>query len=248
MKERIDKVAKFATVMEDRYLWARQKLAIMELLVSGDIAQKVDDSYGAHAYETLSLTLVIDLLRDVFAFALDSDERAPSLANVWKLMNAEDLRTALRDVAAQPVIPPMTFGDGFTQQQQVTLSKSLEIEDAGTRRRDFDQAFSDAEKGVTQILNSDLAQKISRARKKAIAHYDMRLGKSGPELFKLSDAGLTWGSPREFLDMLDPVLLDVVRLAAGRIYDVEGYDRRDRLYAADFWARLQGNAPVDHID
>jgi hypothetical protein len=248
MKERIDKVAKYAIVMADRYLWARQKLAIMELLVSGDIAQKVDDSYGAHAYETLSLTLAMDLIRDAFALTLDSDDRAPSLANVWKLMSAEDLRTALRDVAGQPVIPPMTFGDGFTKQQQVCISKSLEVENAETRCRDFDQAYSDAAIGVTQTLDSDLAKKISRARKKAIAHYDMRLGKSGPELFKLSDAGLTWGSSREFLDMLNPVLLDVVRLAAGRIYDVEGYDRRDRLYAADVWARLQGRAPVDHID
>lgn len=54
MKDRIDKVAKYATVMADRYLWSRQKLAIMELLVSGEIAKRVDDSYGAHAYETLS--------------------------------------------------------------------------------------------------------------------------------------------------------------------------------------------------
>lgn len=163
-------------------------------------------------------------------------------------MNAEDLRTALREVAGEPVIPPMTFGEGFTHQQQVSFRKSLEIEHTETRSRDFDQAFSDAAIGVAKILESDLAQKISRARKKAIAHYDMRRGESGPELFKLSDAGLTWGSPRELLDMLRPVLLDVVRLAAGRIYDVEGYDRRDRLYAADFWARLHGKPPVDHVD
>ena len=55
------------------------------------------------------------------------------------------------------------------------------------RGADFDEAYSRAELGVAKILASALLTKFLTARDRAIAHYEMRGGKDGPELFKEGD-------------------------------------------------------------
>lgn len=89
-------VSAYATVMADRYLSARQKLAIMEPFVGGDIPKLFGKSYGAHAQEALALTMILDLIRDICAFVLDKDHRAPSLVNIWRLMQDKHLHAPAR--------------------------------------------------------------------------------------------------------------------------------------------------------
>ncbi len=74
LEARIVKVAGYATAMVDQYLTARQKLAILEGLIADDVAKLFENSYGAHAYQSLRLTLILDLIRDAWAFAIDADE------------------------------------------------------------------------------------------------------------------------------------------------------------------------------
>jgi hypothetical protein len=50
LKIRLAKASAYATALADRYLSARQKLAIMERLQADEIAKLFDNSYGAHAY------------------------------------------------------------------------------------------------------------------------------------------------------------------------------------------------------
>jgi len=72
--------------------------------------------------------------------------------------------------------------------------------------------------------------------------------KKRAELFKPDQVGLTSASPKDFFTIGDPVIWDVVSVARSGTYDVEGSDRMAHLYAADFWARLQGKPPVDHVE
>lgn len=248
MNERITKVGAYATAMADRYLSARQKLAIMEPFIGEDITKLFDKSYGAHAHDALALTLVLDLIRDICAFALDDDERAPSLVNIWRLMQAKDLHDALRNKAAQPLKANTHFGEGIKEEEKAGLVEKWRAQDIEERGKAFDEAYAQVAKGVPNIADSDLAGKFLLARNRAIAHYEMRAGENGPELYKLADAGLTWGSPRQFMDQLDPVLWDTVLVATWGSYDERAFDRAARLYAADFWARLQGKPPVSHVD
>jgi len=72
----------------------------------------------------------------------------------------------------------------------------------------------------------------------------MRQTRDGPKPYALKDIGLTWGDPRKFMDELNPILWNLVLLAKWGSYDFEGFERLHRLYADDFWARIQGKAPV----
>src|SRR5689334_9253966 len=99
---RAAKINAFATVMANRFLSARQKLAIQEPLLDGEIPAVLDNSYGAHAHRALCMTLQLDLMRDIWAFTLDFDERSPSLRNTWRLIQDDQARSALRAVATAP--------------------------------------------------------------------------------------------------------------------------------------------------
>lgn len=249
IKERVAKASAYATAMANRYLSARQKLAIMEPLVSDEMSKRFDKSYGAHAYRTLTLTLILDLLRDIWAFTLDSDERAPSLRNIWRLVENKELHAALRAIAATPRKGETTFsGDEWSEEEKAQWRARWDAEDIEKQEKAFDDAFKRASAGVPELINSELAGKLDTARKKAIAHYDMRATKDGPQLYPLVDIGLKWSDPKSFLNQLEKILWDVVLLATWGSYDVDGFERTSRLYAADFWARLQGKPPVDQID
>lgn len=244
MKEPIEKVKAYATALADKYLFARQKLAIMEPLLSEEITKLLGKSYAAHAHDALAVTLILDLVRDICAFTLDTDGRAASLVNIWRLVSHADVRSALRAVAAKPDARNAIWAKGLTAQEKSAWLSGIEKEDIERNGAAFDEAFARAEKAIAEIVHLDLAETFKTVRDKALAHYEMRPGRDGYELFDLGKAGVKWGSPREFLDRLDRVVWDVVLIATWGSYDEEGFEKAHRLYAADFWARLQGKPPV----
>jgi hypothetical protein len=248
LEARTSKVGAYATAMVDRYLTARQKIAILEPLLSQGISKRFDNSYGAHAYRTLALTLNLDLIRDIWAFALDSDERAASLRNVWRQIENQELRAALRVRAAKPYKTETTFGEGWSEEEKARWRAKWDADDVEKQGKAFDDAFTRATAAVPELIRSDLADKLDLARKKAVAHYDMKATKDGPKPYPLTDIGLKWNDPKHFLDRMNKVLWDVVLIATWGSYDVDGFEETSRLYAADFWARLQGKPPVNHID
>jgi len=244
MKERVEKVKAYATVMADKYLFARQKLAILEPLTSEEITKLFDRSYGAHAHNALALTLILDIVRDICAFTLDKDERSASLVNIWRLLGDAHLRTALKDVATSHRGSHSVWSKGLTPEERAAWKAEIEAEDAHGKSIAFDEAYARVERCVPDIAESEMAAIFKIARDKALAHYEMRAGRGGYELFDLGSIGLKWGSPREFLDRLDRVVWDVVLVATWGSYDEEGFEKSHRLFAADFWARLQGKPPI----
>jgi hypothetical protein len=133
----------------------------------------------------------------------------------------------------------------LTPEERAAWKAEIEAEDAQGNGSAFDEAYARAEKCVPDICKSDMAAIFKTARDKALAHYEMRAGQDGYALFDLGSIGLKWGSPREFLDRLDRVVWDVVLIATWGSYDEEGFERAHRLFAADFWARLQGKPAIN---
>lgn len=245
MDERVRKVASYATAVADRYLSARQKLAIMESFLSGDIPKLFGRSYGAHGHGVLALILIFDLIRDIGAFALDKDQRVASVTNIWRLIQDEQLRAALRSKAAKPSRTRVSFDDGFSEEDKARWQQRFDREDIERGGKAFDEAFARVSENLPPLLESELAQKLLTARDRSISHYEMRATADGPKLFPLAEIGLTWGDPKKFMDNLDSVLWDLVLLTTWGSYDVKGFERMHRLYADDFWARLLGKKPVE---
>lgn len=245
MKDRLDKIAAYAGTMADLYFSADQKIAILDGVNTPDIAKLLDRSYGAHAYQALLLTLLLDVIRDMWASLLDPHEDSPSLRNVARLLQADDLRSALRAKNTEP--PKATWiNSELPLEDRERFDQYLESKERARRERQFDETWNDVSEGVPALLGSPVGLAIDKARKKAIAHYDMQHGPDGrPQRFQLSSVGLKWGDPAKFLAQAEGLIFDAVLLATNGSYDIAGFKKANRLYAEDFWSRLMGNGPVN---
>jgi hypothetical protein len=136
----------------------------------------------------------------------------------------------------------------WTEEEKEIWRELWSAHDIETQGDTFDTTYDRVERGLPAILASDRAQRISKARKKTIAHYDMRASEAGAELFPLSEIGLKMNDAAKFMDETEPFIWDVAVLATWGSYDAAGFENRSRLYAADFWARLQGKPPVTEVD
>jgi hypothetical protein len=84
VQRKLDKLAAYAESMTDSYLVAHANALIFQGLRSDAVCGRLNESHGAFAFNALIRTLVLDLIRQIWAFTLDRDPRAPSIANLWK--------------------------------------------------------------------------------------------------------------------------------------------------------------------
>lgn len=239
------KVADYAAALATKFLAARQKAAILQPMLGRDLAALFDNSYGAHAFIALRQTLTLDLVRDVWAFALDGDCRAPSVRNIWTMLQKQPTHDELRKKAATPYGSTDGLDEGdWTDEEKEIWRELWSARDTETQGSAYDATFQRLADGLPTLLSSERAGRISKARKKTIAHYDMRVSAAGAELYPLSEIGLKMNDATTFMDEIEPFIWDVVLLATWGSYDVASFENRSRIYAADFWARLQGKPPV----
>jgi hypothetical protein len=206
MEERVTKVGGYATSIVHRYLAARQKLAIFEGLMREDISKRFENSYGAHAYVSLRLTLLSDLVRDIWAFVLDSNKQSASVKSTWSQIQNDDLRHALRKIAITPPQGDVMFSGEWTEKQKAAFRDDSRREYEITRGRTFDETFERTGVQLPELLGSELAIRIASVRMKVIAHHDMKPTKDGPRRHEFSELGLKWSDPKDLLERLAPVL------------------------------------------
>ena len=245
IRDRLGKVGAFANALADNILSAKFKLAIVEPLISDEITTLFRKTDGAHAHDALAVTLILDLVRDITAFSLDKDTRVASLANTWEMLRDKDLRSALREIAATPYRRGSFWGSSLSEEGKAQYLADVDREDIEQKGKAFDDALARAELGMDKILNSDLAKKFKIARNKVLAHYEMKASEKTYTLVDLHEADIKWGSPKEFLALVEPVIWDVVLVATWGSYDVDGFKEMHREYANDFWARIQGKGPAE---
>lgn len=243
MQERVEKIVAYAKAMADLYLSANQKLAILDPLLGKGFSEPLDSTHGAHAYNALTLSLLLDVVRDSHAFVLDRDSRAPSLENIWLIMNEAALKRALREVWSRPPAPG-TFHDGgqvLSGERKRKAEDEYYVRERREREARFDGLWTEVEADLPKVLGSPLARRIRDARNKSVAHYEMRSAGGALKVFQPADAGLTWGDPSAFMDQVEPVLFNVVLLATNGSYDLTRFKAVHAEYARDFWDRLRSS-------
>lgn len=227
--------------MAERYLFAVQKLAILEPLFGKDFAERFNQTHGARALNALTLSLLLDIVRDSHAFLLDRDARASSLANIWRMMSGTRSRAAFRVEWSKPTPTRFSWGnEALDAKARAAVEREFAEADQGKKERRFDELCAQVDAELPNVLEGELAERIRTARNKAIAHYELHVIDDVPKPFMPGDAGLKWQDPREFMAQVEPVLFRVVLLATNSAYDVEGFKRVHSKSAADFWDRLRG--------
>jgi hypothetical protein len=247
IEARRKKLEAYAKELPDLFFGCHQKLAVLDELIKPEINALVDDSYGAHAHNALCLTLLLDIVRDICAFALDGNDRATSLRNVLHMLSQPELRSAARDQYSLPYQTYIAPDPETSEIEREELIQRLAREDREEKAAAFDRIYSSLEP-ASALIDSERATVFRTARNKTIAHYEMRAGPVGSATrFDLRDAGLMWGDPRAFLQDIEQPLVNAVLLSTGAYYPPGDFKYVNRLYAADFLARLTGKPPVTSV-
>lgn len=242
MQLRLDKYAAFALTMAELLFDADYKLAILEGFGEDEVRGRFDNSYGADTYDILCRTLVLDSIRDIWAFTLDRDARAPSVAHIWAELSNPELRSAFREQ-----YDDSAAFEWWGPEMPVDESDRLMAPFRRQRRIDalahFDAGFHQLEVSVPELLQSDRAQRIDRARKRVVAHYNMVKSPDGHAVFDVGELGLQWDDSRQFLTQAEPVILGLATFLARSSFDVPDFKRVHRLRVDDFFSRLMGKGP-----
>jgi len=247
MEARLTRLKGYAAAMANCYYVADQKIAIRDGLGGEELRLRVDDSYGGNAYATLIVTLMEDVIRDVWAFTLDGARKTPSLRNVWSLMQSPHARTALRDWFSAP--PPSEWTEEalrvFSPEQRRTFDEKYDRNVQERLGHFFDETMVRLEQTIPPALQSPIAAKLDGARKRGIAHYEMkpRPGTAHAR-FDWGQLGLTWDELKDFLERVGPLIFDIALLTTRGTHDLHSLRRANQLYAADFWSRVQGLGPA----
>ena len=189
-----------------------------------------------------------DLIRDVWAFALDRADKTPSLSNVWTLMESIAFRESQRAWFSEP--PDSVWNEDAMSSLSAAQRQAFDGEfDAQTRSRlgrHFDTTIDRLDLAIPSLLGGPLASKLDAARKRGIAHYEMsaRPGRR-PARFDWAHLGIDWASLKSFIEQVRTPLFDVAFVVTRGTYALESLAVTNRLYAEDFWSRLQGIGPVN---
>lgn len=245
--DRVEKIGAFAQTMADLYLSANQKIAILEGLVAPEVTSIFENSYGAHAYDALAHTLLFDVMRDTWAFVLDPSERAPSLCNTWRLLQDEILQATLRERYTTP-IPARWLRNDLPAEIRLAIDEERTANEREELSARWQSSLKMLGERVPALVGSDLAERLSKARKKAIAHYDMvRPDGRPPHLYDIAELGLKWDDPAAFLAQVEPLVFTAIEMVTRSNYMLEDFKSMHRLRAADFWSRLQGKGAVNDL-
>lgn len=219
------------------YCEADLKVAILDLFEAQDLPARLGGQAGSGAYSCLSRSLRFDLIRDLWAFSLDRDDRAPSIAHLSR--EFED---------------PMTRNAVRIQFAEAGLSAWLELESAhcvalnvhsacvdywSASLAAFDDTLCMLRTGARSLLDSDRARRLNLARNQGIAHYSMVKGRDKKHsLFDLSSLRLEFRDPQRFLIEAEPIILNIVLLLAGARFDVGDVKRGNRARAENLWSNI----------
>ena len=230
MQRRTDDLLAYAKTLIDLYLQTHQKVEILESLGTTEIVDRLQQSYGANAFDALVNVLIEDIVRSTWALALDQADTTPSIVNVWRLLNHAGVLPALRE-------------------RFVSLQSTNTVEGQGldirTRSQLFDEAVGRLRHMVLAVTTGSQANNFIRARNKGVAHHEMqRFAGSSPQRFDLRSAEISWEGLGEYVRSLALVVRDLALIITGTDYRIADVHEHHRINVLDFWMRIMGTGSI----
>lgn len=209
-------------------------VCLKEFGTNAELHKLLSPSYAAHVHNMMQDVLMTDLIREIGAAVLDDDDRSASVAVALGLLGDSDVCTLL-EKDYHVGIPTAIYG---IEEYDEALQKELADAFAARELDRNLQEYRDLEAKVRQIpgkvLNTEGARRVSLARNKAVAHYDIVQDGQDCRIWTLGDAKLTYGQIDAFVnactECIDTLSLFVRRAA----FDFEGSLTIDKKQVAEY--------------
>jgi hypothetical protein len=170
----------------------RRQLYLQAMGRSVELREALNQTYAAHVHNTLQTVLVVDLIREIGALVLDADSRSASVRRaVAGLRDGETLKELEQQYH---IVQPIKGADEATAAavHEITLKENLEQFDS------IPELLKTIDK---ELLTGQTADTITTVRNKSIAHYDVAHDGKDWKMWRIEDAGLTYGQLDEYINV-----------------------------------------------
>lgn len=228
-------------VMDERRHILEPLLRDQDVLAA--LAEKFKGTFGAHAYNHLAPLIAQDLVRDLARLFLDSNEKAGSLANLYRKVSVMSVHHVLREQFR--CIPDKWHEnpapiEGLTEEQSDRIRAQWRDRDREDFEKSYDEGWATVTSAVHAMDNDPVAEKIKMFRDKYLAHLEMAPLGSDPGPFNVSTLGLTFDDILQFADRYMPPTFELARILTGNVHDVEGFSNAHQKHGNDMWRVLAG--------
>lgn len=223
-----------------------QRRHILEPLLRNEeiktaLAEKINGTYGAHAFNHLVPLLAQDLVRDLARLLLDADQRAVSLMNVHRKASEPRVHEAL--IQQFGAIPDKWHEDrtpieGLSQEVSDKLRAEWRDQDRDRFLKSFDDGWREVESAIKRLGADATTEKIRTFRNKYLAHYEMSPLGADPGPYDLRELGLTYDELLAYADSYLPAVFELGRVLTGNVIDVKAFSEVHNRYATDMWRTL----------
>lgn len=232
-----------AFAVQQRFEIAEQSALMLDQMLDAElnVSAAVNNTYEAHAFNTLRLQLFRLLVVDLYAAVLDPDPRTSSVRALLKQLRRDSSSLdALKQYYGETgCLDIEVRGEGITADFVETERARVLEQHSEQEIRRIDDQWAAIEDG-SKILISDAAKRIKWARSEVVVHFQ----KKEDGLVALDDdppcgeGKLTWGEPIAFLRRVRPYVYDVYLMLTANSWDSESTDI-SRFYCRAFWDRFK---------
>lgn len=240
----VERLRSQAFAMQKHFDLTEHSALILEQCLGGEegsVAEAVDNTYEAHAFDILRTQLYRLLIVDLSACVLDKNPITGSVRAILKELRRDSIAMdALRAFYSDPTcLETKVEGKGLDSATIEQLKKEAIERSSQESAEAIDRTWAKIDK-ESSILNTDESKRILWARHKATAHIE----RTETGVVALDDdppygkGKLTWDEPIRFFESVRPLVYDVYYLTTATSWDKRHTDI-SRFYASAFWDRFK---------
>jgi hypothetical protein len=238
--ERLAKLRETVKHLEEMWTVVLQRLAYLQSMTSNDeLHDALNQTRAAQVHNAIQDVLLGDLILQIAALILDSNSGSASVARAITMLREnsvlEELQASYR-VTSQPA--RIYTDHELSAEARATSVKS--IQDLLVRKSLEECAMlcNRLPEIETKLVKSAISEAIGKARKKAVAHYDLRREGADWKVWRISDVNLTYGQLIEYVEACTWAIDTLARLVRRRAHDFKGTSSVAEGYAAEYVAAL----------
>jgi len=168
----------------------------------------IDLTYHANVQNELRDVLISDLIRLLAAIVLDDDvRRAGSICTaIHYLRNSKLLIELEKDYRVIPPLPSDNFEASQDLKERETIQHAHHDRELQRNLEIFSTLLPTLDQIERDVLETDIASAIRKARNKAIAHYEVVRDGNDFRMWRLESAGLTFDQLNKYVDSCTEVV------------------------------------------
>lgn len=229
--DRLARLKQVASHLMDRWPGVLKRRIYMQRLGQDETLREAFTlSYAAHVHNALQDVLLSDLIVQITALVLDRTRGSASVSRARSSLRDHAVIEELRaEYMIVPPAPPDREDEELDEATRAEVNRVICESELKRSLSDFDWLLGRLEWIDSEVLGSEVGNRIATARNKAIAHYDIEREGTDWRLWRIGGIGLTYGQLYAYINVCTEAidtLNKLVRRASFAFDEVEPIGRQ----------------------